>query len=71
MKSTRRLTWRPKHTLWLFAALISSAWYLADPQARSRPAHPLASQSGAELLSSHSAATPKGPLVVAFKPGKG
>jgi len=25
---------RPKYALWLVAAVVSSAWYLADPQAR-------------------------------------
>jgi hypothetical protein len=25
---------RPKYALWLVAAVVSSAWYLADPQAK-------------------------------------
>jgi hypothetical protein len=71
MKSTRTLILRPKHALWLVAALIGSTWYFADPQARRGPVDSLASQPDPKLPSGHSAAPPEGPLVVAFKPGKG
>jgi len=34
MKLNNALILRPKHALWLLVAVLGSAWYIADPQAR-------------------------------------
>lgn len=41
MKSKYALTLRPKHALWLLAALLGSTWYVTDPQARPGHAQPV------------------------------